>query len=92
MSPHLMTYKGLFNHSSIVLSFYSDYNEYQKEMKNLEEPKKIESSKDKNSETKKKAKSFQINRNGYYDKFKEKDKSVNKDRDREKYKEKNKNK
>lgn len=40
MSPHLMTYKGLFNHSSIVLSFYSDYNEYQKEMKNLEEPKK----------------------------------------------------
>ena len=92
MSPHLMTYKGLFNHSSIVLSFYSDYNEYQKEMKNLEEPKKIESSKDKNSETKKKAKSIQINRNGYYDKFKEKDKSVNKDRDREKYKEKNKNK
>lgn len=92
MSPHLMTYKGLFNHSSIVLSFYSDYNEYQKEMKNLEEPKKIESSKDKNSETKKKAKSIQINRNGYYDKFKEKDKSVNKDREREKYKEKNKNK
>lgn len=78
-----MTYKGLFNHSSIVLSFYSDYNEYQKEMKNLEEPKKIESSKDKNSETKKKAKSIQINRNGYYDKFKEKDKSVNKDRERE---------
>ena len=92
MSPHLMTYKGLFNHSSIVLSFYSDYNEYQKEMKNLEDPKKIESSKDKNSETKKKAKSIQINRNGYYDKFKEKDKSVNKDREREKYKEKNKNK
>ena len=92
MSPHLMTYKGLFNHSSIVLSFYSDYNEYQKELKNLEEPKKIESSKDKNSETKKKAKSIQINRNGYYDKFKEKDKSVNKDREREKYKEKNKNK
>jgi len=92
MSPHLMTYKGLFNHSSIVLSFYSDYNEYQKEIKNLEEPKKIESSKDKNSETKKKAKSIQINRNGYYDKFKEKDKSVNKDREREKYKEKNKNK
>ena len=92
MSPHLMTYKGLFNHSSIVLSFYSDYNEYQKEMKNLEEPKKIESSKDKNSETKKKAKSIQINRNGYYDKFKEKDKSVNKDREREKYKEKNKTK
>ena len=92
MSPHLMTYKGLFNHSSIVLSFYSDYNEYQKEMKNLEEPKKIESSKDKNPETKKKAKSIQINRNGYYDKFKEKDKSVNKDREREKYKEKNKNK
>ena len=92
MSPHLMTYKGLFNHSSIVLSFYSDYNEYQKELKNLEEPKKIVSSKDKNSETKKKAKSIQINRNGYYDKFKEKDKSVNKDREREKYKEKNKNK
>jgi len=92
MSPHLMTYKGLFNHSSIVLSFYSDYNEYQKEMKNLEDPKKIESSKNKNSETKKKAKSIQINRNGYYDKFKEKDKSVNKDREREKYKEKNKNK
>ena len=92
MSPHLMTYKGLFNHSSIVLSFYSDYNEYQKEMKNLEDPKKIESSKDKNSKTKKKAKSIQINRNGYYDKFKEKDKSVNKDREKEKYKEKNKNK
>ena len=92
MSPHLMTYKGLFNHSSIVLSFYSDYNEYQKEMKNLEDPKKIESSKYKNSETKKKAKSIQINRNGYYDKLKEKDKSVNKDREREKYKEKNKNK
>lgn len=92
MSPHLMTYKGLFNHSSIVLSFYSDYNEYQKSIKNLEESKKGESSKDKSSEVKKKAKSIQINRNGYHDKFKEKDKSVNKDREREKYKEKNKNK
>lgn len=93
-SPHFMTYNRLFNHSSIILSFYSDLKKFNNELKIIEESKKKEGNRV--SEDKERGKSIQINRNGYIhkDKDKIKDKTVNKEREKEKekYKDKIKNK
>ena len=86
MSPHLMSYIRLFNHCSIILTFFSDCKKFLNE---LEEKNGV--SKDKTTTfDKNRGKSVQIknNINGFNNKSKERDKSIEKHKEREKFKEK----
>ena len=86
LSPHLMSYIKLFNHCSIILTFYNDYKKFLNELE--------EKNRNSNNKTtvidKNRGKSVQIKNNiyGFNNKSKDRDKYVEKHKEWVKFKEK----